>query len=324
MLQTASLTTAHSFLDLRQDLGVAEEEVLLHGTTHVSTDSSAKMQHTARTSSPTLIELPPQPGRRTRSPALTLVGTTLPSLSGAPGPVAMTVASGSGLLVADAGRNTPEAVFCVHRISHLFGRPASAEARATHRLRLKPLDEDTVKEGHDGLDGLERCLGSLRTHTCLSPPCTTTRRKGRSAPFVTEDRDSTKRTLANVWQAPTMRVTISAGLFGRAKQRRSLRPRNIPRGSKSLEHTTIVPKSLAHTGPVQEVEIGPAERPLNGLFSSISRSKIGEFRSFISRSPGLLIRTLFFPFRPPLSAGMSRFYAAFQAHPRSGHIHPAL
>ena len=32
-----------------------------------------------------------------------------------------------------------------------------------HRLSLEPLDEDTVKEGHDGLDGLERCLGSLRT-----------------------------------------------------------------------------------------------------------------------------------------------------------------
>lgn len=30
--------------------------------------------------------------------------------------------------------------------------------------------------------------------------------------------DSTERTLANVCQAPTTRVTISAGLFGRAKQ----------------------------------------------------------------------------------------------------------
>ena len=53
---------------------------------------------------------------------------------------------------------------------------------------------------------------------------------------MTEDRDSTKRTLANVWQALTMRVTISAGLFGRAKQCRSLRPRNIPRVEVSRTH----------------------------------------------------------------------------------------
>lgn len=63
------------------------------------------------TSSPTLIELPPQPGRSTRSPALTDVGTILPSLSGAPGPTAITVASGRGLLVADVGRKMPDAVF---------------------------------------------------------------------------------------------------------------------------------------------------------------------------------------------------------------------
>ena len=102
-------------LDLREDLRVAEEEVLLHNTSHINLlrpdEGSPDMQ---RTSSPTLIELPPQPGRRTRSPAFTFVGTTLPSLSGAPGPVAMTVASGSGLLVADAGRKTPDAVFYTH------------------------------------------------------------------------------------------------------------------------------------------------------------------------------------------------------------------
>ena len=65
-----------------------------------------------RTSSPTLMELPPQPGKRTRSPGFTLVGTTLPSLFGAPGPTAMTVASGRGLDVEDEGRNMPDAVFC--------------------------------------------------------------------------------------------------------------------------------------------------------------------------------------------------------------------
>lgn len=64
-----------------------------------------------RTSSPTLIGFPPHPGRRTRSPGFTAVGTTLPSLSGAPGPTAMTVASGSGVLVVDDGRKMPVAVF---------------------------------------------------------------------------------------------------------------------------------------------------------------------------------------------------------------------
>jgi len=62
-------------------------------------------------SSPTLMEFPPQPGRSTRSPALTLVGTTWPCLLGAPGPTAMTVASGNGLLVAEAGKKMPAAVF---------------------------------------------------------------------------------------------------------------------------------------------------------------------------------------------------------------------
>ena len=64
-----------------------------------------------RTSSPSLIELPPQPGRRTRSPALTDGGTTFPCLLGAPGPTAMTVASGRGEVVAEEGRKIPDAVF---------------------------------------------------------------------------------------------------------------------------------------------------------------------------------------------------------------------
>ena len=64
-----------------------------------------------RTSSPTLIVFPPQPGNKTLSPALTAVGTIRPSLFGAPGPTAITVASGSGLDVAELGRNIPDAVF---------------------------------------------------------------------------------------------------------------------------------------------------------------------------------------------------------------------
>ena len=63
------------------------------------------------TSSPTLMEFPPHPGSSTRSPAFTCVGTTLPSLFGAPGPTAMTVASGRGLDVADVGKKIPVAVF---------------------------------------------------------------------------------------------------------------------------------------------------------------------------------------------------------------------
>ncbi len=63
------------------------------------------------TSSPTLIGEPPQLGRRTRSPSLTEQGTTLPSWV-APGPTAMTVASGRGDWVADEGRKMPVAVFC--------------------------------------------------------------------------------------------------------------------------------------------------------------------------------------------------------------------
>lgn len=71
-----------------------------------------KGENKPHTSSPTLIEFPPHPGRRTRSPALTTVGMTTPSLLGAPGPTAMTVASGRGLLVAEVGRKIPVAVFC--------------------------------------------------------------------------------------------------------------------------------------------------------------------------------------------------------------------
>lgn len=67
------------------------------------------------TSSPTLIGLPPQPGKSTRSPAFTVVGTTLPSLFGAPGPTAITVASGSGLFVALDGKKMPVAVFYTPR-----------------------------------------------------------------------------------------------------------------------------------------------------------------------------------------------------------------
>ena len=63
------------------------------------------------TSSPSFIEFPPHPGRRTLSPALTVVGMTFPSLFGAPGPTEITVASGNGEAVDDSGRKMPEVVF---------------------------------------------------------------------------------------------------------------------------------------------------------------------------------------------------------------------
>ena len=82
---------------------------------HISTPTRSS-ETRVLTSSPTLIALPPQPGSSTRSPAFTAVGTTLPSLSGAPGPTAITVASGRGFDVAEVGRKIPDAVFYNIRI----------------------------------------------------------------------------------------------------------------------------------------------------------------------------------------------------------------
>ena len=61
-------------------------------------------------SSPTLIVWPPKLGRRTLSPVFTLVGIAFPFLSLAPGPTAMTCASGLFFSVADVGKKMPEAV----------------------------------------------------------------------------------------------------------------------------------------------------------------------------------------------------------------------
>lgn len=74
-------------VDLGKDLAVLEEEVLLQSNdarggmiaSAVSSHTSARESKRRRTSSPTLIGLPPHPGRRTRSPAWTEVGTTIPA-----------------------------------------------------------------------------------------------------------------------------------------------------------------------------------------------------------------------------------------------------
>lgn len=118
------------------------------------------------TSSPTFIELPPHPGSNTRSPAFTAVGTMSPFLLGAPGPTAMTVASGRGLFVTEVGRKMPVAVFCDKCASENRQKPSQLGV-TTHRLGLEPLDEDTVKQGHESLNGLECCLSSL----CLIQHC---------------------------------------------------------------------------------------------------------------------------------------------------------
>ena len=100
------------------------------------------------TSSPTLIGFPPQPGNKTLSPGWTEIGATVPSLLGAPGPTAMTVASGRGEVVAEEGRKMPVAVFCARQ----RGKKGQ---RGTHGLGLEALDQNTVQKRLYGADGLE-------------------------------------------------------------------------------------------------------------------------------------------------------------------------
>ena len=93
-------------VDLSQDFLVLEKVVFL------SISSLTWCYIAALTSSPTLIGDPPHPGNKTLSPTFTETACKTPSLFGAPGPTAMTVASGSGEAVADEGRKIPVAVFC--------------------------------------------------------------------------------------------------------------------------------------------------------------------------------------------------------------------
>lgn len=101
-------------LDLGEDLSVFEEEELLREWKRIGSifwSFQPPVEIATLTSSPTLMAFPPQPGKRTRSPAFTDMGMILPSLSRAPGPTEMTVASGNGWDVADVGRKMPVAVF---------------------------------------------------------------------------------------------------------------------------------------------------------------------------------------------------------------------
>lgn len=123
------------FVDLRQDFRVFEKVVFLDKQSSVPVETAlnasgynellschpkyrqliaiSSQPETAQplTSSPTLIGFPPQPGNNTRSPGCTETEATTPSLFGAPGPTAMTVASGKGEEVADEGRKIPVEVF---------------------------------------------------------------------------------------------------------------------------------------------------------------------------------------------------------------------
>lgn len=84
-------------------------------------------------SSPTLIWLPPHDGSSTLSPGFTLVGTTWPSLLGAPGPAAMTEASGMGVELDDEGRKMPVAVL----VSGLKRWTSTRSRRGTTDLILR-------------------------------------------------------------------------------------------------------------------------------------------------------------------------------------------
>lgn len=88
--------------DLGNDLDITEDVVLLGVQSHQLECSDAVV--VVLTSSPTLTGTPPNPGRTTRSPALTVTGTTTPSRLGAPGPTARTRASGGGAEVEAEGR----------------------------------------------------------------------------------------------------------------------------------------------------------------------------------------------------------------------------
>jgi hypothetical protein len=101
----------HSLLDLGEDFRVLEQVVLLRKNSICLYRTRDEPKGKTCTSSPTLIALPPHPGSSTLSPAFTVVGMIFPFLSGAPGPTAITVASGSGTFVADVGRKMPVAVF---------------------------------------------------------------------------------------------------------------------------------------------------------------------------------------------------------------------
>jgi hypothetical protein len=93
---------------------------------------------------------------------------TFPSLFRAPGPTAITVASGRGEDVADVGRRIPAAVFWCPFVefstysSPRGGRNEEKEVTGTYCVWLETLDEDAVKEGDDGLDRFDCGLGSLR------------------------------------------------------------------------------------------------------------------------------------------------------------------
>jgi hypothetical protein len=59
--------------------------------------------------------------------------------------------------VAEVGRNIPDAVFFEAPINHSAIR---AVKNKTHGFGFESLDQDTVKERYEGLDGFKRSLGN--------------------------------------------------------------------------------------------------------------------------------------------------------------------
>lgn len=156
------LIHARLLLNLGEDLRVADEEVLLW---------LARCTESQRTSSPTLIWLPPHDGRRILSPGCTLTGTTLPSLSGAPGPAAITDASGSGDEALDEGRKRPEAVLVsgLKRWTNTRSRSGTTDliermVEVAYRLALPT--PPTIAEKHAGACATRRFL-TLDRRCCV-------------------------------------------------------------------------------------------------------------------------------------------------------------
>ena len=60
--------------------------------------------------------------------------------------------------MAEVGRKIPDGVFFKAHPSFIFSFKAGKNV--THGFRFEALDQDTIQEGYEGLDGFERSLGS--------------------------------------------------------------------------------------------------------------------------------------------------------------------
>jgi hypothetical protein len=181
-------TPAHSYahayavtptllLNLSQNLSILEKEVFLQKKTPINisnplSETKIIRREDQRTCSPTLIALSPQPGSKTLSPALTDVGTTRPSLSGAPGP---TVSDGDHSRFRErTGRSRSREEYSRCRFLNSFiclNRGRKEEKHTVSSLKRWTRSRSELQERHEGSDRLERSLGS-RSHFILNPKST--------------------------------------------------------------------------------------------------------------------------------------------------------